>query len=111
MSELYLPIETPRARGAWTRQLQLFVVLTLCLLAAGLAAAEEPIGIFDSHTDVGTVLHPGSATYDPVKHSYTLTGSGENMWATADAFQFAETSPRVQTDEWPGRRPERVAVE
>src|SRR5262249_14779035 len=46
-------------------------------------------GIFDDHADVGTVLHPGSAKYDEANKSYTITGSGENMWAAKDAFQFA----------------------
>src|SRR5580704_13013739 len=39
--------------------------------------------------DVGTVLHPGSANFDAEHGTYTLTGSGENMWLAADAFQFA----------------------
>jgi TolB protein len=46
------------------------------------------VGIFESHGDVGTVLHPGSVDYDAVKKSYTVTGSGENMWLAGDAFQF-----------------------
>lgn len=46
-------------------------------------------GIFDGHQDVGTVLHPGSTTYDAKKQSYTVTGSGENMWFGMDDFQFA----------------------
>ena len=52
------------------------------------ATPAAPRGIFDDHVDVGTVLHPGSVEYDPSKQTYTLTGSGENMWFTADAFQF-----------------------
>src|SRR5437762_3842293 len=63
----------------------------LCLLIVVLATllrAQGPMGIFEDHSDVGTVLHPGSATFDSAKHTYTLTGSGENMWSTADAFQF-----------------------
>jgi len=51
--------------------------------------AAMPVGIFESHGDVGTVLHPGSVDYDPSKHTYLITGSGENMWSVADAFQFA----------------------
>ena len=47
-----------------------------------------PLGIFEEHGDVGTVLHPGSVEYDAAKQTYTLTGSGENMWFAADAFQF-----------------------
>jgi TolB protein len=50
--------------------------------------AKQNLGIFDAHTDVGSVLHAGSVQYDPAKKTYTITGSGENMWSTADAFQF-----------------------
>lgn len=50
--------------------------------------AQNPVGIFENHGDVGTVLHPGSVDYDAVKHIYTISGSGENMWSTADAFHF-----------------------
>src|SRR5437870_104895 len=89
MSESSLPIENPHPSRAWMGHPRLFVALALCLLVAALAGAQEPVGIFESHSDVGTVLHPGSSTFDAAKHIYTLTGSGENMWATADAFQFA----------------------
>jgi hypothetical protein len=63
------------------------------LLAAGgggarAQAAAEPIGLFSDHSDVGTVLHPGSVAYDTARRSYTISGSGENVWAEADAFQF-----------------------
>ena len=62
----------------------------LCLLASCLfAQAPAPVGIFESHDDVGTVLHPGNVEYDAAKQAYTISGSGENMWATKDAFQFA----------------------
>src|SRR5713226_7541462 len=50
--------------------------------------ASAPVGIFESHGDVGTVLHPGSVEYDAAKRSYTIAGSGENMWFGNDAFQF-----------------------
>lgn len=46
------------------------------------------IGFFESHSDVGTVLHAGSVTYDAAKKTYTISGSGENMWLAKDAFQF-----------------------
>ena len=66
-----------------------FVIL---LSAFGVLVAQNPapsIGIFQNHADIGTVLHIGSAQYDAAHGTYTLTGSGENMWLTADAFQFA----------------------
>ena len=38
---------------------------------------------------MGTVAHPGSVAFDAAKGTYTVTGGGENMWITRDAFQFA----------------------
>jgi TolB protein len=52
------------------------------------AYAAAPLGIFEGHADVGTVLNPGSVEYDTAKRTYTIAGSGENMWFAADAFQF-----------------------
>jgi TolB protein len=52
------------------------------------AAPVAPIGIFESHADVGKVLHPGSVEYDAAQQSYTIAGSGENMWFGEDAFHF-----------------------
>ncbi len=52
------------------------------------AGVVTPVGMFESHGDVGTVLHPGSVEYDAAKRSYTIAGSGENMWFGNDAFQF-----------------------
>jgi TolB protein len=54
----------------------------------GTQSAPMPVGAFQDHADIGTVLHPGSAEYDAAQHTYTLTGSGENMWFASDAFQF-----------------------
>ena len=51
-------------------------------------SAAAPIGMFEGHDDVGTVLHTGSVEYDASKRTYTISGSGENMWSVADAFQF-----------------------
>jgi hypothetical protein len=67
----------------------LFALPSLVLLTTGLIAQNsQPVGIFETHADIGTVLHPGSAVYDAASKSYTLSGSGENMWLTSDAFHF-----------------------
>lgn len=50
--------------------------------------SDAATGIFEGHSDVGTVLHAGSVDYDAAKKTYTVAGSGENMWFAADAFQF-----------------------
>src|SRR5215470_15517942 len=51
-------------------------------------SAAQTLGAFENHGDIGQVLHPGSAVYDTASKRYTLSGSGENMWLTSDAFQF-----------------------
>jgi dipeptidyl aminopeptidase/acylaminoacyl peptidase len=51
-------------------------------------AATQPLGIFEGHQDVGTVLHAGSAEYDATRNAYTVSGSGENMWFGIDDFHF-----------------------
>ena len=60
-----------------------------CLwLPAYAAPAAALLGIFDDHADVGSVLHAGSVEYDASKRTYTIAGSGENMWFASDAFHF-----------------------
>ncbi len=56
----------------------------------GTSPEHPPTGasIFEGHGDVGNVLHAGSVEYDAAKRSYTIAGSGENMWFASDAFQF-----------------------
>ncbi len=51
-------------------------------------SAPPSIGLFEGHGDVGTVLHAGSVVYEASQGTYTIAGSGENMWFSADAFQF-----------------------
>jgi hypothetical protein len=66
----------------------LFFVLFYSFHLSVAAQSGSSIGIFDNHGDVGTVLHPGAVEYDTAKQTYTIAGSGENMWSVADAFQF-----------------------
>jgi TolB protein len=73
------------------RSIGKFVVLALFALAAvRTASAAEPqrLGVFTGHQDVGAVLHPGSAEYDSEHGTYTVSGSGENMWFGVDDFHF-----------------------
>jgi len=74
------------------RNSRLRSLLALALIAlpfVSSTAGDTPLGIFTSSTDVGAVLHKGSATFDPVTSTYTLSSSGENMWFDKDAFHFA----------------------
>src|SRR5690349_15626847 len=68
--------------------LSVFGVQNCALAQQSTAMVSAPVGIFESHGDVGTVLHEGSVEYAAAKPSYTIAGSGENMWFASDAFQF-----------------------
>ncbi len=72
-----------------TRESLVVAAVFVLFFAALAASAQEPVGIFENHADVGSVLHPGSASFDKATGTYTLTGSGDNMWLGTDAFQFA----------------------
>ncbi len=65
------------------------------LLAVGLllpcSRAYGQRGVFTGHGDVGKVLHPGAVRFDATAGSYTVSGSGENMWAAHDDFQYVWT--------------------
>src|SRR5215471_392237 len=53
------------------------------------AAEGGAAGIFEGSGDVGNVLHKGSMEFDAAKGTYTIAGSGENMWFASDELQFA----------------------
>ncbi|MEO8428586.1 MAG: hypothetical protein ABI651_15910 [Verrucomicrobiota bacterium] len=55
------------------------------LIARAQAAAA---GLFESHSEVGASRQAGSVEYDAARRSYTVSGGGENMWSTNDAFHF-----------------------
>lgn len=60
----------------------LFGFLSLCSMA------QNPVGIFENHADIGKVLQPGTAAYDKTHQTYVLTGSGENIWFKKDELHF-----------------------
>ena len=67
------------------------IILLLASLTLAFASAQsnpEAIGLFESHVDVGTNLHAGAAHFDRATATYSVTGSGENMWFGVDDFQF-----------------------
>jgi hypothetical protein len=64
------------------------VIFSVAMNHARAQTVDAKLGLFDDHGDVGAVLHTGSVDYNASKSTYTVTGSGENMWLAADAFQF-----------------------
>lgn len=63
----------------------------VALLLVGSASAAAPVGVFSGPTDVGTINRTTVATYDSAAGSYTISASGDNMWAQRDAFGWVWT--------------------
>jgi len=55
-------------------------------------AAQNKIGQFDNHTDIGNCKNKGFAYYDPENQTYTIGGSGTNMWFGSDEFHYLWTT-------------------
>jgi len=78
------------------RLMRSLVSLTMAALAALFAAprtsAQTPssgsIPIFADHVDIGPVGRPGGFVFDPVWRTYTVTGSGVDMWDRNDTMSF-----------------------
>jgi len=49
---------------------------------------EEPIGVFEGQSDVGSALAPGSASFDAATGKYTIHSAGYNIWYTRDEFRY-----------------------
>ena len=48
----------------------------------------EPIGIFESQSDIGAAVIEGHSTYDAVTGQYSITSAGYNIWYVRDEFRF-----------------------
>jgi TolB protein len=65
------------------------LILISCFLVINFSFAQNPVGIFQDHTDVGNPKIKGSAVYDQATQTYTLKGAGYNIWFARDEFQYA----------------------
>ncbi|HET9279100.1 MAG TPA: hypothetical protein VFN95_12975 [Flavitalea sp.] len=50
--------------------------------------AQNPVGIFENHADIGKPKKAGSAQFDDGTQTYTITGAGYNIWFNRDEFQY-----------------------
>lgn len=69
--------------------MRILSMLLSLIIAGSMLAAENPVGIFENHADVGKPKHAGSVTYDEGTQTYTLKGAGYNIWFERDEFQYA----------------------
>ncbi|WP_158857648.1 hypothetical protein [Lunatibacter salilacus] len=62
-----------------------FMVLIFLLLVS---CRQNTLGVFEEFQDIGNPALPGNTVYDSKTDSYTLTGSGYNIWFDRDEFYF-----------------------
>ncbi|MGB2603924.1 MAG: hypothetical protein WBC78_10025 [Candidatus Sulfotelmatobacter sp.] len=77
--------------GRSTAILGVLIFCSLVIVCDGQRRAhanEKSVGIFEGDGDIGEVLHQGAAEYNAATGAYTVSGSGENMWAGSDAFHM-----------------------
>ena len=63
-------------------------LLFLLLPTFFLYSQKQSLGLFEGNCDIGDVLKKGSVTFDSVTMKCTVTGGGENMWYSKDAFHY-----------------------
>ncbi|MDQ2720061.1 MAG: biopolymer transporter TolR [Bacteroidota bacterium] len=64
------------------------IITVTALFFFSLKCFSQNIGVFEATSDVGKILHAGSATYDRSSGDYLLAGSGTNIWLTHDDFRY-----------------------
>lgn len=65
---------------------------TILFLVLNFTYAQTKIGLFDNHLDIGSVKNKGFAQYHKQDQTYTIGGSGGNMWFDKDEFQYLWTT-------------------
>jgi hypothetical protein len=58
------------------------------LVATSVAAQGGTLGLFTNSADIGAPPLKGSAEYDPAARTYKITGTGTDIWGTADQFHY-----------------------
>ena len=73
-----------------TNRLFIFTFLVLCItFFSSNANAQNQVGIFSNHSDIGNPKLSGDASYNNEDESYNLKGAGYNIWFGRDEFHYA----------------------
>ncbi|GAB3689552.1 SMP-30/gluconolactonase/LRE family protein [Spirosoma flavus] len=70
------------------KQLIFLVWTGLLLLSQSASAQQNPVGVFDGQSSIGSAVRPGLATYKAATQTYELNGSGAAMGGTQDEIHF-----------------------
>jgi TolB protein len=63
-------------------------LVLLSLLVIPVFAQSQDLGVLTNSGDVGNPARKGSVEFDAAKGEYRITGSGANIWAKDDQFQY-----------------------
>lgn len=66
------------------------ILFLLLMITTGIG--QSKIGVFDNNTDIGNCKNIGTATYNSEEQTYTISGSGANMWYGNDEFHYLWTT-------------------
>ncbi|HVB02395.1 MAG TPA: hypothetical protein VNE41_01625 [Chitinophagaceae bacterium] len=66
----------------------LLLFFILIGFVGGVSGQGNSLGVFTQHSDIGSPAIAGSSSYDENSQTYTLTGSGSNIWFNEDQFQY-----------------------
>ena len=64
------------------------LLIIALLILTQTSFAQQKIGAFDNHEDIGTPSVKGSATYNAETQEYTVESQSINIWAKSDQFHF-----------------------
>ncbi|HEY9048957.1 MAG TPA: hypothetical protein VIN08_23820, partial [Ohtaekwangia sp.] len=63
-------------------------LLIIIFLIISRVYAQSPVGVFDTHADIGAPKIAGDALYNSTDQQYTLKGAGYNIWFGRDEFHY-----------------------
>lgn len=64
------------------------IALSCLVYSSTSCVSAQAKGSFTNNSDVGAVLHPGSASFNAATGTYELSGAGSNIWFNHDEFQY-----------------------
>jgi Tol biopolymer transport system component len=68
--------------------MKVLAALLLYVISFSSIAQNMQIGVFDNNVDIGDPINKGSSVYDKGSQTYTLRGSGYNIWFERDELNY-----------------------
>jgi len=69
----------------------MLVIITCGVFIMSSCSGGSKLGIFSEQADIGKISLAGNGHFNAKNNEYVVSGSGENIWGTEDAFHFMYT--------------------